>query len=58
MDLSKLKQWDWIAQDTQRMEVPGGWLYRVGNPNASIAMVFVPFTADDWEKFRMEKVSE
>lgn len=33
---------------TQRLSVPGGWLYRVivQSPEASVALAFVPFPAE------------
>jgi hypothetical protein len=44
-----MKEWEFIANDTARIQVPGGWLYRtvVGDEDGiSVSMCFVP-TAED-----------
>jgi hypothetical protein len=32
-----MPQWEWIADSVSRVEVPGGWLYKVSD-----ALAFVP----------------
>jgi hypothetical protein len=34
--------WEWVAPDTERLEVPGGWLYRTARKGLGLAVTFVP----------------
>lgn len=36
------ERWEAVNGNTGRMEVPGGWLYRVWSPNGTWAVAFVP----------------
>ena len=39
--------WQFVAQETWRLRVPGGWLYQVRDDKApGIAVAFVPNTLD------------
>jgi hypothetical protein len=38
-------KWERVAEDTERLPVPGGWLYQVrvsSRPESSVALCFVP----------------
>lgn len=58
------KAWETVVDqhgygDTERLEVPGGWLYRTTFAGAdqsappSVAMVFVPDPAQQWKRARI-----
>ena len=36
------KQWETVAPGTDRLEVPGGWVYRTVKRGAGVATCFVP----------------
>jgi hypothetical protein len=46
------QEWEYVTEDTERLVVPGGWLYRVqsdatprgGNYRLAVAVLFVPGT--------------
>jgi hypothetical protein len=44
--MGKHAEWEWLGKDTDRLRVPGGWIYRskiIGLGTASsLFMVFVP----------------
>lgn len=35
-------EWEPVGSDTERMRVPGGWLYRYTSASGDVALVFVP----------------
>ena len=39
--------WEAVAKGTDRLEVPGGWIYRTVKAGAGMATCFVPATAGD-----------
>lgn len=43
--MTERPKWERVADDTERLPVPGGWLYQVhvsSTSNSSIALCFVP----------------
>ena len=36
------QEWEIVADDTDRLKVPGGWLYRVIGGRQAMALCFVP----------------
>ena len=39
--------WEAVAAGTERLEVPGGWIYRTVKRGAGMATCFVPSTSGD-----------
>lgn len=39
--------WEKVAKNTERLKVPGGWLYQVGSTGVSVRLCFVPDPLQD-----------
>jgi hypothetical protein len=44
---AKTRAWEAVAAGTERLEVPGGWIYRTVKRGAGMATCFVPASSGD-----------
>jgi hypothetical protein len=44
---AKRAAWETVARDTERLEVPGGWIYRTVKRGVGLATCFVPSAGGD-----------